>query len=328
MHLILPYATSPALDMPSALAGLQLPNLQALLQGLSLVDRAVEPETPSPLMPHERLLARALGWPEDGPWPWAAWQIAHAGRATDYSPSATVAQAWLTPCHWQVGMDQVLLLDPASLLLADEESQALMAAVQSLLHEDGLQLRWHDALHWHASGALLEHLPTASLDRVIGQNLRHWLLAGSPGSAARTLSRLQSEVQMLLYHHPVNEAREARRLPTVNAFWLHGTGRLPATLQPADPSAKATRIELRADLRESARQGDTAAWQATWQALDRSAVAKLRAHAQGGGAVTLSLCSEDRAHTFETRPLPWTQRLQRRLRPLHVADILQDLIAP
>ena len=189
MHLILPYATSPALDMPSALAGLQLPNLQALLQGLSLVDRAVEPETPSPLMPHERLLARALGWPEDGPWPWAAWQIAHAGRATDYSPSATVAQAWLTPCHWQVGMDQVLLLDPASLLLADEESQALMAAVQSLLHEDGLQLRWHDALHWHASGALLEHLPTASLDRVIGQNLRHWLLAGSPGSAARTLSR-------------------------------------------------------------------------------------------------------------------------------------------
>lgn len=328
MHLILPYAASLALDTPSALAGLQLPNLQGLLQDLSLVDRLDPPEALPPHMPHERLLARALGWPEDGPWPWAAWLTAQAGPSEALQAPAASAQAWLTPCHWQVGMDQVVLLDPASLMLTDEESQTLMAALQPLLHEDGLLLRWHDALHWHASGDLLQDLPTASLDRVIGQNLRHWLLAGSPGSAARTLSRLQSEVQMLLYHHPVNEAREARRLPTVNAFWLHGAGRLPATLQPADPSAKATRIELRADLRESARQGDTAAWQATWQALDRSAVAKLRAHAQGGGAVTLSLCSEDRAHTFETRPLPWTQRLQRRLRPLRVADILQDLIAP
>ena len=334
MHLIIPYAASPALDLPSAAAGLQLPNLQALLQRLSLVDHFDDPAALSPHMPHERVLARALGWAEDGPWPWVAWQMSEAlapiakPSSTDAPPLPSLAQAWLTPCHWQVGMDHVVLLDPASLMLTDEESQALMAALQPLLHEDGLLLRWHDALHWHASGDLLQDLPTASLDRVIGQNLRHWLQAGSPGSAARTLSRLQSEVQMLLYHHPVNEAREARRLPTVNAFWLHGAGRLPATLEPADPSAKATRIELRTDLRESARQGDTAAWQATWQALDRSAMAKLRAHAQGGGAVTLSLCSEDRAHTFETRPLPWTQRLQRRLRPLHVADILQDLIAP
>ena len=328
MHLILPYAASLALDTPSALAGLQLPNLQGLLQDLSLVDRLDPPEALPPHMPHEQLLARALGWPEDGPWPWAAWLTAQAGPSETLQATAASAQAWLTPCHWQVGMDQVVLLDPASLMLTDEESQALMAALQPLLHEDGLQLRWHDTLYWHASGDLLQHLPTATLDRVIGQNLRHWLQAGSPGSAARTLSRLQSEVQMLLYHHPVNEAREARRLPTVNAFWLHGAGRLPATLEPADPSAKATRIELRTDLRESARQGHTAAWQAAWQALDRSAVAELRAHAQGGGAVRLSLCSEDRAHTFETRPLPWTQRLQRRLRPLRVANILQDLIAP
>lgn len=329
MHLIIPYAASPALELPSAAAGLQLPNLQALLQRLSQVDRFDDPAALSPHMPHERMLARALGWPENGPWPWVAWQMSKA-FAQEAKPSSTVApalpspaQAWLTPCHWQVGMDQVVLLDPASLMLTDEESQTLMAALQPLLHEDGLILRWHDTLHWHASGDLLQDLPTASLDRVIGQNLRHWLQAGSPGSAARMLSRLQSEVQMLLYHHPVNEAREARRQPTVNAFWLHGAGRLPA-----DAPAQPARVNLRTDLRESARRGDTAAWQAAWQALDRSAVAELRAHAQGGGAVTLSLCSEDCAHTFETRPLPWTQRLQRRLRPLRVTDILQDLIAP
>jgi hypothetical protein len=41
--------------------------------------------------------------------------------------------------------------------------------------------------------------------------------------------RLQSEVQMLLYTHPLNEAREAAGLATVNSFWLSGCGRPPAS---------------------------------------------------------------------------------------------------
>ena len=345
MHLIIAYAASSALDLSAALADLQLPRLQTLLQGLQPTDALDCPQAPH--LAHERVLAHALGWPEVGPWPWAAWQSQGApahnpGASLPAGLPATDAQAWLTPCHWQVGMDQVLMLDPAALALTDDESQALMAAVQPLLQEDGLELRWHDALHWHARGALLQDLPTASLERVIGQNLRHWLQAHSPGtagSAARTLARLQSEVQMLLYHHPVNEAREAQRLPTVNAFWLHGAGRLaaprPSATEVQDPGLQAgaaRRIglhpELRTDLRDSARQGHTVSWQAAWQALDAGAVAELLAHAQRGGAVRLSLCSEDRARSFESRPLSWTQRLQRRLRPLRVADTLQDLITP
>jgi hypothetical protein len=34
------------------------------------------------------------------------------------------------------------------------------------------------------------------------------------------LQRLQSEMQMLLYNHPVNNARDARRQISVNSFWL------------------------------------------------------------------------------------------------------------
>ena len=294
MHLIIAYAASSALDLSAALADLQLPRLHKLLQNLQPLDALDCPQ--APYMAHERVLASALGWPESGPWPWAAWQSQGApadnpGASSPAGLPATEALAWLTPCHWQVGMDQVLMLDPAALALTDDESRALMAAVQPLLQEDGLQLRWHDALHWQARGALLQDLPTASLDRVIGQNLRHWLQARSPGtagSAARTLARLQSEVQMLLYHHPVNEAREAQRLPTVNAFWLHGAGRLPAprpsaaTLQDPD-----LHPELHTDLRDSARQGHTVAWQAAWQALDAGAVAELLAQ-PGSSPVVLS----------------------------------------
>lgn len=329
MHLIIAYAASSALDLSTALADLQLPRLQAMLQGLQPVDTLDCPQAPQ--LAHEQMLARSLGWPDEGPWPWAAWQClgqqagsAPTPAASPTDPLATEAQAWLTPCHWQVGMDQVLLLDPASLALSDEASQALMAAVQPLFDADGLQLRWHDALHWHVRGALLDDMPTASLERVTGQNLRHWLQAGAPGNARRTFARLQSEVQMLLYHHPVNEAREARRQATVNAFWLHGAGRLRTATAPAEDPPCA----LRLDLRDSARHGDSAAWQAAWQALDADAVAALLIEARRGGRVRLSLCSEDRAHSFETRPLSWTERLHRRLRPLRVADTLQALITP
>ena len=38
------------------------------------------------------------------------------------------------------------------------------------------------------------------------------------------MRRLMTELQMLLHEHPVNEARAARGVPTVNAVWLWGGG--------------------------------------------------------------------------------------------------------
>ena len=45
---------------------------------------------------------------------------------------------------------------------------------------------------------------------------------------ARTLRRLQQEMQMLLYTHAVNEERARGGLLPVNSFWASGTGALPA----------------------------------------------------------------------------------------------------
>jgi hypothetical protein len=36
--------------------------------------------------------------------------------------------------------------------------------------------------------------------------------------------KLQNEVQMAWFEHPVNEAREARGLPAVNSIWFHAQG--------------------------------------------------------------------------------------------------------
>lgn len=309
MHLIIPYAASHAFSGQEALTGLQLPNLQqvlALLQRQQVLQDADD----TPLhMPHERLHASALGWataesranPHTA-LPWAAWHLARQGQAI------TSPQAWMTPCHWQIGMDQVVMLDPASLYLTDDESQQLLQAMQPFLQEDGLHVTWHSALLWHVQGDLLAGLACASLDRVIGQNVKSWM-PDSP--TARPLQRLQSEMQMLLYNHPVNDAREARRQHTVNAFWLHGAGTLPAGTRPLT-----SRIEMPDALRHSALRGDVAAWQQAWQTLDATAMADLLTHVKATGQGTLSLCSEHTAHTYQadpTAPATWPQRTTRLL---------------
>ena len=317
MHLIIPFAASHTLIGPEVWAGLQLPHLQALLTLLQRQQVLQDSEATPLHLPHERLQAQALGWaPDAACLPWAAWHQAQQGQAS------AEPQAWMTPCHWQVGMDQVVMADPAHLRLSDEESQLLLQAMQPFLQEDGLQVTWHSTLRWHAQGPLLADLPTASLDRVIGQNVKDWM---PQHPAARPLQRLQSEMQMLLYNHPVSDARDARRQHTVNAFWLHGAGTLPANTPSAAPPMTET-VTVSDALRSSALHGDVQAWRQAWQQLDATAVAELLQHLKATGQGQLSLCSEHTAHTYTAAPAAWYQKITRLFNKSSPAAALQALI--
>ena len=317
MHLIIPYAASHAFTGPEVWAGWQLPHLQILLSLLQRQQVLQDPSTAALHLPHERLQAQALGWPLDAPTlPWAAWHRAQQGQEN------AAPQAWMTPCHWQIGMDQVVMADPAHLRLSDEESQQLLQAMQPFLQEDGLQVTWHSALLWHVQGTLLAELPTVSLDRVIGQSVKDWM---PQHPAARPLQRLQSEMQMLLYNHPVNDAREARRQHTVNAFWLHGAGTLSAITASAAPPMSET-VTVSDALRASALHGDMQTWRQAWQQLDATALADALKHLEATGQVTLSLCSEHTAHTYTAAPAAWHQKITRLFNRPSPAAALQALI--
>lgn len=304
MHLILPFAASH--QWPKSLPTAQdLPHLTRLLDGMQrqqvLTDE--EGERPHPLLPHERAAAQALGWPQDGPWPQAAHDSAQPGP-----------QAWLTPCHWQIGMDNVVMLPPELLQLGDEESRQLLQAMQPWLTEDGLQVQWHSALRWHASSPLLADVRTASLARVSGANIRPWL---TDGSLPAPLRRLQSEMQMLLYNHPVNDARMARGQLTVNSFWLHGAG-CPAKTAPSAPAQRNDALQ------QAAAEGPDA-WLLAWRELDAQVLAPL---AHTDTPLQLSLCSETSVHTWQRRPLAWPQRLTRWLRTARSDSALRALLTP
>lgn len=306
MHLIIAYAATHR--HPDALTALQLPHLQRALQLLQ-AQEPVRTDDDTPWLAHEALHAQALGWLAAGPWPWAA----HQTQNTQPTP-----QAWISPCHWQIGMDQVVMHPAEQLGLNAAQAQAIIDSLQPLLTEDGLQVRQHTPLLWHAQGEVLQGIHGASLERMAGCHVKPWL---SPENLPAPLRRLQSEAQMLLYHHPVNDERAAMGLPPVNALWFHGAG-LP---QPS-PGQADTRCETALHL--PALNAYPQAWAQAWQALDADTMADFVRHLENGGPGQLSLCSETTSQTWlPTPPRPWWQRWIRPAAPTP-ALALQTLLTP
>ncbi|MCU0813481.1 MAG: hypothetical protein MUC32_03865 [Burkholderiaceae bacterium] len=310
MHLVVPFAAPLSEAARPVLQSLSLPVLEGLLPQLG--HRTLDAGDEWSLSPpHERVLARELGLAgADGALPWAAREAVRHGL-----DPADLAWGLLTPVHLHVGTEQVSLLDPASLRLDDDESHALFAAVEDLFTSEGFTLAWLDATRWLAAHGSLLDLPTASLDRVIGRNVDRWL---PDIPAARLIRRLQNEVQMLLYTHPINEGREARGLLPVNSLWLSGCGRRQAAAQPPG-------LAVDDRLRGPALAEDWAAWAEAWRALDAGPLAALNDALRRGEPATLTLCGERAAVRLEPAARSLWQRLIGGSRAPRPAELLEPL---
>jgi hypothetical protein len=312
-HLLIPFAASRSAGCLQVLEGLALPHLERLLVRLAPAGADTGEDT-SLSMPHERALARACGLPDaDGLIPWAAWEVAQAGR-----DAGAGGWAWITPCHWRVGRDHVFMHHPQDLGLDAGESRALLAAMQPYFEQDGLALAYEAPTRWLAHGPLFSQLPSASLDRVAGRVIDPWMPRGSVGAPLR---RLQQEMQMLLYTHEVNEARTRGGHLPVNSFWVSGTGPLP-TAPPAGPPAG---LRLNTTLRDAALLQDWPAWAAAWRELDARDGAALESELAAGRPVALTLCGERHARTWHSAGSNWWRRLSGALSRPHIRAVLEDL---
>ncbi|NMM84974.1 phosphoglycerate mutase [Rhodococcus sp. SRB_17] len=316
-HLLVPYAALHSPAGQQALAGLALPQLDRLLARLTPLASDLDDEE-NPATPHERALARASGLPDAGGLiPWAAWHVRGLGAAAPAAPQ-DAAWAFVTPCHWQVRTDHVTLEDPADLGLDEAASRALLDVVAPWFAEDGIALHYDQPTRWLAHGAVFAGLASASLERVLHRDVRAWLPASAQAAGLR---RLHSEMQMLLYTHAFNAAREARSLPPVNAFWVHGTGGLPAGA-PAAPAAAPT-LEL--SLRGPALREDWDAWAGAWQQLDAGPIAQLGAYVARGGAAQLTLCGERGALSWHSAPRSLRQKVSSIFSPQRFASVREQL---
>lgn len=139
---------------------------------------------------------------------------------------------WLRsdPIHLAVERDQLILTESSTFTLSHAESESLIATLNQHFSADGLYFYAAHPLRWYLK---LEHPPAVStqgLYQVAGHNIHAHLPHGPEKLRWRALI---NEVQMLLFEHPVNVARENKGEAPINSIWPWGGGILPqATVCP------------------------------------------------------------------------------------------------
>lgn len=269
-------------------------------------------------------------------WLLERWGVAGAGPA----PYAVLADGvdpgdawWLCaePCHMRVNLDHLVPTDATLFDVARAEAEALVASLNGHFAATGLEFFPLQPERWYLRSAAPLDGAAPPLAAARGQRLDR-----PAGRGNASFNALINEIQMALHGHAVNEAREGRGAPPINAVWLWGGGRLqrPATrafarVRSAGPlaaglaaasggaglplpddgerwlqSAPAEGVELIVlePLRAPASYGDAATWTERLAALERDWFAPLRAALRAGriGMVTLHAMGTGGALDIET----------------------------
>lgn len=256
------------------------------------------------------------------------------------------AAYWLRadPVYLRLHRDQ-LILQPVMPLTADEAAQ-LCAALNGHFAVDGLHFIAPQPQRWYLKLDSAPHIATFPLAQVAGKDIHAHL---PQGADALRWHGVLNEIQMLLFEHPVNQAREPRGEWFINSVWLWGggyaTGKLPRpfnwvyTDSPlAAAFAAAAEIGHAAlpddamhgvrggqgetlivwdGLRGALQYGDLGGWRDSLQHLERNCAYPLLQALHSGliEKITLDVLQENAARRFVlTRRAAW--KLWRRARPL------------
>ncbi|MEX3548510.1 MAG: regulator [Burkholderia sp.] len=230
LHFLLPFVLPSAADAASAPHALTSPALATLLARACLAEHRAGEDFQRTL-PHQRWLAARFGVSQgdaDDDAPLAPYMLLADGGTPGDAPWACVE-----PVHVQIATDHLVLIDPSALELPAAEAASLLEVARPLVEELGVQLQVPDPRRWYLSSESLAALAGAVPLRASGRNIEIWLPhEARTGERSRLWMKLQNEVQMAWFGHPVNEMREARRQFTANSIWFHGQGRLRPVSSP------------------------------------------------------------------------------------------------
>ncbi|MDP3688935.1 MAG: phosphoglycerate mutase [Sulfurimicrobium sp.] len=133
---------------------------------------------------------------------------------------------WLRadPIHLAVERDQLILTEGSTFSLSQAESVNLIATLNQHFSADGLHFCASHPLRWYLRLDRPPAISTQPIYKVAGHNIHSHLPHGPEELRWRSLI---NEVQMLLFEHPVNIAREKRGEVPINSVWPWGGGTLP-----------------------------------------------------------------------------------------------------
>lgn len=201
VHLVIADLFLPKDFAAEVCAGLQLPALEKLLaRGRS--------ETLQPV-PLENYLCELFGVP--------CRPVAPISASFDGLGEG----CWLRadPVHLRLQREQVALL-PDVAVSADEAGQ-FCASLNEYFAGQGMEFFAPHPQRWYVRLDRLPDIETVALSQVAGRNIGGLLPGGGEATRWR---QVFNEIQMLLFAHPLNAAREARGELPVNGVWLWGAG--------------------------------------------------------------------------------------------------------
>jgi len=186
--------------------------------------------------------------------PLSSWQSAlldalGLGQARMRYPSAAVTWTgeagepargfWMhaEPMHFAAGMQSLSALAlRGERRVALAERAMLVPTLAAHLREAGFELSSTRDGDWLVRSERPLDVATATPEAAVANPLEQVMPSGPD---APELRKLMTELQMLLYEHPVSLERQRRGLPEVNAIWLHGEGALQGDEVPGSTDTRA-----------------------------------------------------------------------------------------
>ena len=232
LTILLPFGLPPPELARDLLRELKLPALATLMARARKEHSRREFDDFARALPHEMWLSSQFPLPSFVP--------AHPVPGQDVHNSPALACAamralglpaeqgiWfmLHPAHIHIARDHLVLTDIRQIALSDADSRELFDAAAPLFTEVGRELLYGDAGSWFMRADDWQGLLTSTPDATCGHNIDIWM---PQGDGARDWRKLQNEVQMLWFAHPLNERRQIQGKQAVNSLWLWGGS--PATV--------------------------------------------------------------------------------------------------
>jgi hypothetical protein len=148
----------------------------------------------------------------------------NAAEAWQQAGNQAGSAFWLyvAPVHLVLQRDSFSLAEPVPQPLESNEIDALTAALNKHFRADDLQFFWHEN-QWFLRLDSNPNIQTKPPEAAINKDISAYL---PTGDGAMQWAKFTNEIQMLLFEHTVNQARETKNLPAINSIWCHGGGQV------------------------------------------------------------------------------------------------------
>ncbi len=332
LTILLPFGLPPPELARDLLRELKLPALATLMARAKNEHSRREFDDFARALPHEMWLSSQFPLPPFSPASPEQGHDAHNSPALACAamramglPAEQGAWFMLHPAHIHIARDHLVLTDIRQIGLSESDSRELFDAATPLFAEVDRELVYGSASTWFMRADDWQGLLTSTPDAACGHNIDIWM---PQGEGARAWRKLQNEVQMLWFAHPLNERRQMQGRQAVNSLWLWGGSpaaassagqrevfNLPDGFNGLGQYAKAARTNAGAadviaakpekglltldPLIQPALTGEWSSWLEQLKAMESAWFAPLLQAMQQGRLDSLSLVITDSSHVLE-----------------------------